>query len=349
MRTFPNVPAFIASAAFSALVGRRVLNCLWELTYRCNASCQICGYWQDPSDPEEELTLSEIQAGLERIHAYGCKLVNFTGGEPTLRKDLEEIVSHASRLGMWTSMVTNGSLLTRKRIGQLKDAGLDNLLVSLDSLDPEVHNAQRGLGSGHAKVMNCLRWLREDFLTGHRTGGIFCALSSENAHQADALVEFADEAGVYVAMQPYHENKTGSTEFNADINDDMVARLLRLKRERKNMLNSTSFLSEFSRFHKRDERPPCHAGRKYFSVDPYGFLHPCVDMPSAGHVLKDGISVVRSTDALRSVNSCQGCWYCFRGEADSSLSVRGCFEKVRLGMTVINRNSRLQKTNSLDG
>ena len=47
---------FGLSAAVSRLAGRRVLNCLWELTYRCNARCQICAYWRHPSDIKDELT-----------------------------------------------------------------------------------------------------------------------------------------------------------------------------------------------------------------------------------------------------------------------------------------------------
>ena len=63
-------------------------------------------------------------------------------------------------------------------------------------------------------------------------------------------------------------------------------------------------------------------------------------MPSAGHLLTDDLSVVRSTEALGNVNSCQGCWYIFRGEADSMLSFSGCLEKFRLGFTVVMRNGR---------
>ena len=46
MRTSSDIIKFCVSAGISALVGKRVLNCLWELTYRCTAKCAICGYWQ---------------------------------------------------------------------------------------------------------------------------------------------------------------------------------------------------------------------------------------------------------------------------------------------------------------
>ena len=140
-------------------------------------------------------------------------------------------------------------------------------------------------------------------------------------------------------FQPYHDNNTGDTSFIADISEEIIGNILYLIKERKNVLCSGSYLKGFPRFYKRDSHPDCHAGHKYFNIDPFGFLHPCVDTPSAGHLLKDDISVVRSKEALENVRSCQGCWYCFRGEADSMLSLRGCLEKARLGLTVIMRNT----------
>jgi hypothetical protein len=70
-----------------------------------------------------------------------------------------------------------------------------------------------------------------------------------------------------------------------------------------------------------------------------GYLHPCVDTPSVGHLLRNEIAVVRTETAQQMVKSCRGCWYCFRGEADTSLSLRGCLEKAGLGLTVLRRNA----------
>jgi MoaA/NifB/PqqE/SkfB family radical SAM enzyme len=340
MRTFPDLLTFGVSAPFSALAAKRVLSCLWELTYRCTARCGICPYWKHPSDPKQELQLPQIQEGLHKIHAHGCRAVNFTGGEPTLRRDLEHIIRYASHLGMWTSVVTNGSLLTRQRVRDVKDAGLDNLLVSLDSLDPAIHDRQRGIPGLHSKVVQCANWIHEEFLTGHRTGGVMTVLTNLNIADVNRIVQFADELGVYVLMQPYHEKKTESAEFNPEISDTLGEALVDVRRTRKNILNSERYLRALPRFYDDARQQPCHAGRKYFSIDPYGRLHPCVDMPSVGHLLQDDISVVRSPAAMQSVASCRGCWYCFRGESDVSLSFGGCLDKLRLGIGVVLHNYR---------
>lgn len=340
MRSYPDVVRLGVSSAILALTRKRVLSCLWELTYRCTARCGICAYWKRPSDPADELTLGQIQAALEKVAADGCRFINFTGGEPTLRRDLEVIVRSASRRGIWTSLVSNGSLLTRERIRALKTAGLDNLLISVDSTDASVHDVHRGIPGLHAKVLERLRWISEDFLTGYHTGGMMCVLSHANVPQVPRLVALAEELGVYLVVQPYHPNKTGDPSYEPSLTAQTVDQLLELKRTSGVLLSSTGYLEGMAGFCQGVTRPACQAGRKYFSIDPYGYLHPCVDAPRVGHVLTDDLSAVRSDEAQRTVSSCAGCWYCFRGEADSTLSLRGYAEKVRLAGAVVLRNAR---------
>lgn len=237
MKSFIDLIKLGLSVGVSAFVGKRVLSCLWELTYRCTGKCEICSYWRNPSNPEDELKLKDIKKGLKKIRAYGCCAVNFTGGEPTLRPDLEDIVNNASSLGMWTSMVTNGSLLTQERVRELKNAGLDILLVSLDSVNPQFHDRQRGVNGFFAKVHDCLHWLREDFLTRHRMGGIMCVLTSMNILTVKEILKFADEHGVYVLFQPYHDNKTGETKFIVEISEKVIDNILYKNKQLKNVIN----------------------------------------------------------------------------------------------------------------
>lgn len=349
MRTFPDALTFCLSATTSALAGRRYLSCLWELTYRCTARCGMCNYWALEHHPERELSLSQIQRGLDRVFAYGCRLVNFTGGEPTLRHDLDDIIAHASGLGMWTSMVTNGSLLTRDRVRALREAGLDNLLVSLDSASPAVHDDQRGIEGAFRRVEACARWIRDDFLRGHRTGGVMCVISRRNRAELGDLIGFAREHGIFVLVQPYHANKTGDSDPVPAMGEPLVRELLSLNRGGRVVLNSRRYLRGLVDPPNAANQPRCHAGSKYLSVDPYGGLHPCVDMPAVGDILSGELTAVRSREAQEMVTNCRGCWYCFRGEADTSLSVAGCLEKVGLGVAVVRHNAALRIRRLYDG
>jgi len=343
METFIDVTRFLLSALASTLIGKRVLNCTWELTHRCTGKCEICNYWKNPSTLDQELRLGDIQKGLEKIYAYGCRWVNFTGGEPTLRPDLEEIVHYASQLGMWTTMVTNGSLLTRERIREFKKAGLSSMFISLDSTNPQAHDRQRGINGSFAQVLRGLCWLREEFISSYRAGGIMCVLTRENMWTYRDLLKLTDDLGVYAVFQPYHANKTGKTELAAELDERQVEGMLTAHREFKNLLCTKTYIKGFKAFFEEGPLPPCHAGIKYFSIDPLGFLHPCVDIPSVGHLMKDDMSVIRSEEALRKVRLCPGCWYSFRGEADAALSLKGYFEKLKIGLTTLKKNRSFQK------
>jgi MoaA/NifB/PqqE/SkfB family radical SAM enzyme len=340
---------FGTSFIVSALLGRRSLSCLWELTYRCTARCAICAYWRHPSDPRAEMTLPQIQDGLERVYRHGCRFVNFTGGEPTLRPDLEGIVHHASHLGMWTSVVTNGGTLTRERVRSLKRAGLDSLMISVDSPDPATHDRIRGVAGLHRRVLESLRVLSEEFLTGLRMGGLMCVLARHNIDDIRRIVALADELGVYVLFQPYHERKTGSRAFCADISPSHAAAMQSLGRTYGNLLNSSQYLTGIARYACGGGLPTCHAGKKYFSIDPFGYVHPCVDLPAVGHLLRDTLTVLRGETACREVSACRGCWYCFRGEADSSLNVAAWLDRMALGLRVARRNLARRPAGGLSG
>lgn len=85
-----------------------------ELTERCNNNCIHCYINQPEDDPcrEQELSATDIKSILTEAASLGCLTVRFTGGEPLLREDFEEIYLFARRLGMKVLLFTNGTLIT---------------------------------------------------------------------------------------------------------------------------------------------------------------------------------------------------------------------------------------------
>jgi len=118
---------------------------------------------------------------------------------------------------------------------------------------------------------------------------------------------------------------------------------MKLKRSYWNLISSKAYLARMVDY-RNNTLPSCLAGKKYFSIDPYGYLHPCVDLPSVGHVLRDDISVIRTPQALELVERCSGCWYCFRGEADVSFSISGCVNKIFQHGKIVLTNCVKRKT-----
>ena len=109
------------------------------ITYRCNNDCAHCYNARDRHNPE--LDTAHWKQVLDRLWEAGIPHIVFTGGEPTLRPDLPELVAHAEKNGQITGINTNGRLLKDKAFVQrLVDAGLDHVQVTLESHLPEIHN-----------------------------------------------------------------------------------------------------------------------------------------------------------------------------------------------------------------
>lgn len=110
------------------------------LTYRCNNDCAHC--YNARSRRYPELSTQEWVDILDRLWAVGIPHIVFTGGEPTLRKDLPELIAHAEQNGQITGINTNGRRLKDpKYVQSLVDAGLDHVQITLESHLPHVHDA----------------------------------------------------------------------------------------------------------------------------------------------------------------------------------------------------------------
>ena len=128
--------------------GRTVTDLRVSVTKRCNFSCIYChdeglGPVARPGSPHgEEITPMEIERLVSVGREFGIRSVKFTGGEPLVRGDLEEIVERTVRQVPDVSLTTNGSLLAG-RAESLRDAGLKRVNVSVDTLEPEAFRSIR--------------------------------------------------------------------------------------------------------------------------------------------------------------------------------------------------------------
>jgi radical SAM protein with 4Fe4S-binding SPASM domain len=113
------------------------------VTYRCNLSCKFCyaGCGCKKQNNSKELKTGEFKKIISMIkNEAKVPSVSFTGGEPLLRDDIFDLISYAKELGMWTNLITNGTLINEEKAINLKKAGLDSAQVSIEGPGPEIHD-----------------------------------------------------------------------------------------------------------------------------------------------------------------------------------------------------------------
>ncbi|MBT8768929.1 pyrroloquinoline quinone biosynthesis protein PqqE [Metapseudomonas boanensis] len=120
---------------------------LWllaELTYRCPLQCPYCSNPLDFAQHGDELSTAQWIEVFRQARELGAAQLGFSGGEPLVRRDLEELVHAARELGYYTNLITSGIGLSEARIDALSEAGLDHIQVSFQAADEEVNNLLAG-------------------------------------------------------------------------------------------------------------------------------------------------------------------------------------------------------------
>jgi MoaA/NifB/PqqE/SkfB family radical SAM enzyme len=101
---------------------------------RCNLSCTYCNEYDSVSKPVPAEVLVER---IEHLHQLGLSILTFSGGEPLLHPDLDDIIRETRKRGILVGMITNGYNLTAERVKRLNEAGLDHLQISIDNVMPD--------------------------------------------------------------------------------------------------------------------------------------------------------------------------------------------------------------------
>jgi pyrroloquinoline quinone biosynthesis protein E len=170
----------------------RPFSLLCELTYRCPLQCPYCSNPLDFARHTSELETEEWQRVLTEAAALGVVQAHFSGGEPLLRADAPQIIRHARELGLYTNLSTGGTLLTEKLAGQLREAGLDSLQVSIQDADAENSDRMAGGAPSFGKKIYAARLAKA---TGFSLT-LNVVLQRQNIGRIEAIIALAEELGV---------------------------------------------------------------------------------------------------------------------------------------------------------
>ena len=207
---------------------------------RCNAACSFCDYWK--TDPSEKAR--ELKSFADAARHFRPMMITFTGGEPTLRRDLEEIVAEVARASPFTylTMITHGGMLTVDRAQALWDAGLVQFSISLDYLD-ERHDIARGIPGLAAKILSTVPELTARGMTVRFN----TVIKNDNIEDIMPIVRRAQSMGAGANLSIYTDFKNGNTDhLIADSQlsriDALVAELLAFKRRHRGVISNSGDL-----------------------------------------------------------------------------------------------------------
>ena len=173
--------------------GRDVTDIRISVTKRCNFGCVYChdeglGPVARPRAPHgEEMTPAEIERIVRTAREFGIRSVKFTGGEPLVRADLEEIVDRSVEQIPDVSLTTNGSML-ETRAESLRDAGLKRVNVSVDSIDPEQFRSIR-----KGALAPVLRGIREALRVGLKPVKLNMVVFGPTLANIPKMIDFVGE------------------------------------------------------------------------------------------------------------------------------------------------------------
>jgi GTP 3',8-cyclase len=190
--------------------GRAATDLRISLTQRCNLKCVFCHMEGQPAS-HAELTPSEIETIVRAGTRIGIERVKLTGGEPTLRGDIVEIVERLSPMLGEVSMTTNG-LLLESLAKPLRDAGLARVNVSLPSLDPATYRELTGV-DGVERVIRGIRAARAAGLHPVKLNVVALSGATDSEASVDRLISFAQDTGAQVQLIEF-ENVRGRVDPN---------------------------------------------------------------------------------------------------------------------------------------
>ncbi len=174
-----------------ALCARAPIGMLCELTHRCPLQCPYCSNPTELERANTELTTAEWQDVMRQAGALGVLQIHLSGGEPTARKDLEDIVKVAAESNLYSNLITAGVTLTRDRLQKIADAGLDHVQLSIQDVDAENADRIAGYKGGMAKKIEVAKWVKEIGLPLT----INAPIHRQNIHNVPRMIDFAVEMG----------------------------------------------------------------------------------------------------------------------------------------------------------
>jgi len=288
------------------------LSISFEVTYSCNARCHHC-HLHGPIPGEKRASAGEFTALCRKFTPVVAQI---SGGEPTLRKDLEEIIQGLRRpdKAPFIVLTTNAATLTKERYLSLREAGVDEFSISFDYPD-ERHDSFREIPGLYKKIEGLLESIQDIKNKGIT---LSCVVHRQNYTELVKCAEFARKWGVGMNYSTYTWMRTDKKEgfmIPPEEMDDFKAEIQKLLNWKEQ--HGTVFTAEYNfrkmiEFFENQSMPGCKAGKRFMIISPDGSISPC------GLLIKNYPTRKKMIKEFSNKNDCTACFTSIRANSEKS-------------------------------
>lgn len=295
----------------------------FALTEECNSRCKYCVCWKLKDRPRP--TLDEICRVLDSLSNLGVKELTYAGGEPLLHPDLDGMVEYAHKKGFFIIMMTNSILATGRRVRQLLDKGLNNLTLSMDSINPDTFKLLRGfplkIATNHLD-----QWLKLKEEYPHFEISVNSVICKASIGGIADVVRYCHNLGVSVTFQILHPTFYTDEGFDPDLQftepdlprlQDFVQEMVDMKNEGYKILASEKYLRavpDYAIYHTVPDYFRCRAGYESISIDNRLTAYSCWTIGRIGDLKKNRLEDLWFTPSYQRRRNrmwkvqCEKCW-----------------------------------------
>ena len=276
--------------------------CNYYVTYRCNASCGFCDIWEKPSP---YITLEQAEQNMRDLKKLGVKVIDFTGGEPLLHQQLDQLLGLARKYGFITTVTTN-CLLYPKLANRLQGK-IEMLHFSLDSADKETHDISRNVAC-YDFVIQSIEIAKS---LGERPDILFTVME-DNIHELAQVYALCQNHGLLLILNPifeYNEVETGSSLSNKTL--DIISKW----GKKKGIYLNEAFITLRKDGGNHSENPICKAASSTVVISPKNeLILPCYHLGVESFCIDNNLYETYRSDKVQKLvalegryPACEGC------------------------------------------
>lgn len=248
---------------------------LAELTHRCPLQCPYCSNPLALEKAANEMPTADWLRAINEAAELGCLQVHFSGGEPTVRRDLEELIAGATAAGLYTNLITSGVALNAERLASLIAAGLEHVQLSFQDSGAEIGERIGGYEGGHAKKLATAKLVRD---AGLPLTANF-VVHRQNMHHLTEMLDMAVAIGAHraeIANVQYYgwalKNRAALMPSRAQL-EEMTATVDAARKRLEGVLVIDYVVPDY--YARRPKSCMGGWGRRFLNISPSGKVLPC--------------------------------------------------------------------------